>query len=238
MNNFLFSLFRVPIIEKHTSSFFNVFSKSFLCCLFSFSIFQIQMDGQVYCPTAGGGNAVGALPQGECFVDYSGPYNIKVYVHVVRKGDGNGGFTDGQTDAAIQSAFSILESDFAPHNIFFVRSCQVENIITAKIGYEDFDLYCSLWNDPDYDHDDGISIFFGPPITYSGVSGGGFADGILSNKIWIAGQWPGYGNAVESPLISHAMGHALGLYHTYHGTVRDGARFAVLVILTLTLAAN
>ena len=127
---------------------------------------------------------------------------MKLFIKV-REDNGSGGFTGGQSDEAIRNAFAILENDFSPHNIFFNRSCAVIDVVVPSLEYNDWNLYCNLWSDPSYQYDDGIAIFLGPPNPYAGpIPGGGVTNGIPCNKIWVAGFWPAFGNAVESPVIS------------------------------------
>ena len=182
--------------------------------------------GQAFCGTAGGMNQVGVLPSGACFTDNPGPYFIKVYVHVIRLDDGNGGFSGGQLDEDINTAFDILDEDFTPHNIFFVRSCEVIDIPVSGTEYNNPELFCSLWANTTYEYGDGISLFLGPPISYLPPSDPfvAIANGIPCNKLWLGGNLPlGGGNVVPTRVISHEFGHVLGLYHTEHGTLAESS---------------
>ena len=146
----------------------------------------------------------------------SGPFYIKVYPHVIRRLDGSG----GQPDEAITAAFAQLAADFNPHNIYFVRVCDVINLPVPDEDYLSV-TYCELFLNPLYRHSDGIDIFFGPE-DHQYI--GGFAL-ISGNALWVSGTWPiGEGqpwNIPVSPVISHEMGHCLGLWHTFHGTMPE-----------------
>jgi len=105
------------------------------------------------CSTIGGGSdAVGALPASVTETTNPGPYYFRVYVHVTRREDGTGGISDQDVDAV----FDRLNNDFNPHNIFFLRHCDIIDIILSDENYVNFDVYCSLWNNPEYQHDNGL----------------------------------------------------------------------------------
>jgi hypothetical protein len=131
--------------------------------------------------------------------------------------DGSG----GQTDEVIDAAFARLAADFNPHNIFFVRVCDV---IDVPVSEDDYNRYipCDLWQNPLYQHTDGVDMFFG---TITNQYLGGIAMNIPSKAMWVSGIWPiGQGapwNVADSPVISHEMAHCLGLWHTFHGTIPE-----------------
>ena len=199
-------------------------------------MWQLSLTAQSFCRAAGCAGGVGALPAGDCGVDYPGPYFVKVYVYVLKPDNP----LVVQTEESVNKAFSILAADFAPHNIFFVRSCGMEYIddFDNDDDYYHWSTYCELWGNPQYQHDDGITLFFGPnaelefdPNSSWGIDplGGGLTNCIPGNQIWITGQWfvnPNSSaplpNVLETNVISHEMGHALGLWHTEYGTFEDG----------------
>jgi len=131
--------------------------------------------------------------------------------------DGSG----GQTDAAIDAAFARLAADFNPHNIFFVRGCDVINVPVTQAQYSNFNIFCDLWGA--FQHNDGIDMFFGPAEGLNNA--GGIASGIPGKSLWVAGTWTiggGPFDVISSSIMSHEMGHCLGLWHTHHGTVPEG----------------
>ncbi|MEQ1746672.1 MAG: zinc-dependent metalloprotease [Saprospiraceae bacterium] len=140
---------------------------------------------------------------------------IRVYPHVVRMPDGSG----GQTDEAIDAAFARLAADFSPHNIFFVRACDIVDVPVSETDYGLFDIYCDLWENPLYKHSDGIDMFFGPEEETDGIVGG-IASNVPGKSLMAKGIWSFGGfeaPAISSSVISHEMGHCLGLWHTFHG---------------------
>ena len=182
---------------------------------------KLSAQSPEFCATYGGPNAIGPIPQAANgnMGDYSGPYYLKVYPHVIRQIDGSG----GQTDEAVRKAFERLNADFNPHNIFFVRPCEVIDIPVSNEAYFNFNIYCNLWQNPAFQHADGIDLFFGPEEITNNA--GGLAMDIPSKALWVGGTWPlGTGapwNVIESPILSHEMGHCLGLWHTHHGTITE-----------------
>lgn len=189
------------------------------------NLFSSPINGQFesLCTTSGGAGAIGVIPPSggtnNNTLNTSDPFFIKVYVHVIRKPDGSG----GQSHEAIDNAFQRLNNDFTPHNIFFVRDCEVIDIPVSNDDYFDFGISCDLWTNPDFQHDDGIDMFFGSEEITNNA--GGVAQEIPGKALWMGGTWPnGQGapwNVIESAIISHEMGHCLGLFHTHHGTLTE-----------------
>ena len=113
----------------------------------------------------------------------TGPFNLKIYVHVIRRDDGTG----GQSEQDVTDALSFLDVDFQPHNIFFIWDCQID--------YIDSDIWFQGPNTGIYNvnnHYDGIDIYLFP----SSTSAGGRANGVGgSSEFYVGGTWPGFGPA-------------------------------------------
>lgn len=150
----------------------------------------------------------------------TGPIYIRTYVHVVRKEDGSG----GQPDDAVFAAIQTLQNDFNPFGIYFEWDCGIKNINTSN--YYDSDIRHWLWDDANgFTHplgspNAGLDLFFSPPEVDNPIADG-WANGIPGTKVWMTGtrgNCPTCPNNLESQLISHEVGHILGLWHTFHGT--------------------
>lgn len=163
-------------------------------------------QSQQICLTEPGPEAIGQLfPNQGNVSNTSGPYFIRLYVHVIRRSDGTGGYTPEEVDQALE----ILDKDFNPHSIFFVRDCDID-YIDSNYYYNNH--YTSMYSQNR--HIDGIDLYLQPP--HPGQPGGrGRARGIPGDALYLFGSYEDYPLAL-SHVISHEMGHCLGLYHTHH----------------------
>ncbi|MFY7988831.1 MAG: M43 family zinc metalloprotease [Flavobacterium sp.] len=139
-------------------------------------------------------------------------YCLKVYFHVIRRSDGTG----GQTVAAVNQAFQLLNQDFNPHNISFSWDNSIDYINNT-----------SYYNSPSSNiftvnnHQDGIDIY----LYDDNSSAGGLANGVGgSSEFYVSGKfWNSpFQSLITSHVISHEMGHVLFLWHTHHGTFPEG----------------
>lgn len=139
-------------------------------------------------------------------------YCLKVYMHVIRMSDGTG----GQTTAAVNQAYQILQQDFAPHQIYFQWDGSID-YIDNDAYYNNGGAYIFSVNN----HGDGIDIY----LFHDQGSSGGQANGVgSSSEFYVSGSYwdfP-YDGLVTSHVISHEMGHVLFLWHTHHGTFNEG----------------
>lgn len=131
----------------------------------------------------------------------SGPYVIRIWVHVVNFADSTG----GPSAAYVQTALDFLDADFNPHDVCFVevgRDTVYENVTSP------FNLGTLLAS---YGHPEAIDCFLLPA---SIPSGGGLASGIPGEGFTVGGNLFG-GDMVPSHVTSHEMGHCMGLWHTF-----------------------
>lgn len=128
-----------------------------------------------------------------------GPYYIKIYPYIVRRTDQSGGLELSEVHEAIHE----MQSDFKEHNIHFYIACI--RYINDTDDYLDAGSALSNHTGPS----DGISLLLYDDIIGSGPSG---FSGIPSIKLFAYIRNP------SDKILSHEMGHALGLYHTFKDT--------------------
>ncbi len=143
-------------------------------------------------------------------MEEEGPFYLKIYVHVIRDDNGNG----GQTPSQVNEALSYLDIAFNPHNIFFVWNCDIDYINRT-------DYFSSIFGSPGIfsfnNHNDGIDIYLFPDHPLPVNLGKGFASAVLSTEFFVSGNFwlPPYTSIIRSQIISHEMGHCVGLNHTF-----------------------
>ncbi len=156
------------------------------------------------------------------FVDQD--YCIKVYVHRIGKDDGSGALTAAEIGNPVDGSNSLNVYFSGTGRINFYWDGQIleindTNIYNSNIELSspgplgkytyDFDLL------DDYSHNDGIDLFI-----HGNEQLGSIADGIADEtQVLIT---PGH---LNTPGITHEVGHVLGLFHTYHGTAGGGSPF-------------
>ncbi len=127
--------------------------------------------------------------------------NINIFVHVIRNSQGTGGLSQTQIDNALE----LMSQDFMDANICFT---QIGSDFIDNDTYYNFQssLFNSLISvNP---HSNAIDVYLLAPNT---SSYGGRASGIPGNALVLGANYAG------TSVLSHEMGHCLGLYHTHSG---------------------
>ena len=148
---------------------------------------------------------------------YQGPLHLRVYLHIIRNENGEGGLTPDQ----IAESLGILEKDFRPFDIFFEPEEEIFYIDEQTL-FEDANGTAAVFNNNP--HEDGIDIYLFPDHPGHSTAGGGMVYTIPAAAFYIVGR------CIEDPkliyrrtsAISHEMGHCLGLFHTHHAMEQGG----------------
>lgn len=129
---------------------------------------------------------------------------IRVYFHVIRRSNSTGGLTSSQVTQLLTN----LNSDYSALGISFIEKGRSyinnDNYFNGSYDETKFSQLVSTNR-----QSDAINIYLIQPDFAK-------ADNIPSNALAIGGSF-----ALTS-VISHEMGHCLGLYHTHRGTVIEG----------------
>jgi len=144
-----------------------------------------------------------------------GPFHLRIYVHVIRDGNGNG----GQTPQDVEEALAYLDEAFNPYDIYFVWDCNIDEISNQDLFDDLIPGEETVFTNPDNNNQaDGIDLYLFPDHL-SSTTGSGFAS-IDETALYVAGSYflPPFGSRVKSHVLSHEMGHCLGLLHTHHFT--------------------
>jgi len=193
---------------KNYSEYRNKLCVSILLYLISFLLYPTNSKSQSFCKTAADANSPGILPQGSGLSP--GPFTLKVYLHIIRRSDGSGGISISE----LEESKSYLDYAFAQHNIFFAYACDFAYIDNTIIYNYPWIHLCDLQSISS--HPDGLDVFIGGDDS----AAGGDAGVMLSYGFVVGGTF--FGSVFSrSHVISHEMGHCLGLWHTHHGTYNE-----------------
>jgi hypothetical protein len=180
------------------------------CVLLIFYAALSFAQAPILCPPSLVNNPpIPEIPVPASYTPSNDPYHVRVYFHVLRKSN----CTLGATLQQVEESFQRLQTDFAPYGIVFVKKdCEVNEICddyyyNSRIP----DIIDELTDN--FGHDNGVDIFIGK--LFNGGFGG-MANG-LGGGLGVEGNnGPDY--AFNSAIITHEMGHCLGLFHTFHGS--------------------
>ena len=124
----------------------------------------------------------------------------------------------GLTDDQVNDSIELLQQDFNSHGIYFQWNNYIHRIRDDYYFYfqswNNDNIFCDLWNEQP--HSDGIDLYFLPEeAEYNGAR----TPGIFSKAVIIGGIHPAYPGVLLSAtsVVSHEIGHCLGLYHPHHG---------------------
>lgn len=149
--------------------------------------------------------------------DLPGPYFVRVYLYFIVTGD-PGDYDESLKDRA-DRIWTNLKEDFDEHQIFFIPGfgdCRdpgttyftIESQLTAS------DIIDLRGEDAQYSRDDGLCIYVFPDNLIANTASGC----IPSNFCYLQGATsPSDGPDSKLKVVSHEVGHCLGLMHTYHG---------------------
>ncbi len=148
-------------------------------------------------------------------------YQIRLYFHIIRSSNGTGGVNYNDV---INSVIPTVKSHFSNTNVV---------VYIQGVGYINNDVYFNnansitgnkfydLVSDMNYKQPNCINVYLGPS---GGLTGDGRGD-IMQAAAVLTGSRIEDGLLVDistSKIVSHEIGHVLGLHHTDRGTASSG----------------
>ncbi|GAB4371771.1 MAG: hypothetical protein Kow0042_14700 [Calditrichia bacterium] len=124
---------------------------------------------------------------------------VRIFIHVIRRSDGSGGLDSSE----VSNALDVLRADFLSRNIYFT---EIGRDTIDNNNYFDFTGRYFSYLIQENPHNDAIDIYLLPPHIFYGR-----ASGIPGIALVLGGGYAG------TSVLSHEMGHCLGLWHTHSG---------------------
>ncbi len=137
---------------------------------------------------------------------------IRLKIYVIRNGSGQGGATTAEVDSLIAHT----RADYARYNIHFNVSREDLPCSTCLTDPPTADLFALMEDDPTV-----ISAGVYPAPASWAYSGGATYPTLPSLECFV-GLKPG---SFDGGILSHEIGHCLGLYHTFHGEFCNGSEY-------------
>jgi len=151
-------------------------------------------------------------------------YVIRIFFHIIRQSNGIG----GQTQSEVNTAFNTLQLDYRSYGISF-ELLGTDEILNDNYYNGNINFNCNTNGNTDCDGDGKFDNFH-PNLHTNAIDiylfannklNSGLAAGIPSCALVIGGN--AYNtNLASSHVLSHEIGHCLGLYHTFHGLCEGG----------------